>query len=406
MRTRRSSVRRSIGTTIGAIAIVALTVAACGGGSKASGSKASGSSGSTSAGAGSTSGAASASLPSAPVNLTALPLLKGVNLGAALGSAVIGYQDDGGYPAIYPNVSFISQAETATNLTRLVVTLQTFGSTGDAATAYQQATKAAAPLTGLGDMAAYTTGVPLTVLKGSQVLTVSPNATSAGNDYIAEQDKSTESIASIYDKPALAAAAAIAPKLTGTSVSKQYVQIAEGGVDPCVLSTTTLAKDLATTVTATYGKSETAPRMQCTYAVGTRRYLLQTYTSTQASNAIPATTVQAQFTADMQKATRGQQQKVTTNSFSAFMNVDTDWQFEFLVSSTGSVSGLVAHGIAEPALQELIRIRNAVTGPLTRDQCYKLGEDAFGRLSLATPDADVTKFTDTLVDWCSGFPKS
>ncbi len=343
----------------------------------------------------------------APKELQALPLLTATGLPTALGTSVHGFQDDGGTASTYPSAGFISTAETETRLTRFQVSLQSYTNPADATQAYNQLTASGGtPIAGLGDKAMAQVAQQVVVLKGSQVLVVGVNLTSAGNDYLAEHDKSPASVLAALDRPARAAARAIVPQLTGAAVSGSYLQLPAGATDPCAISTKSLATATKQAVTATNAASENRPAQQCDIQIGSSPYVVQTYTSTQAAAAIPATTLAAVYAQDAQVSTPGQRVQTASEHLKAFMNIDTDFTLEVLVTgdpgSNWRATAATAPG--ETAHQALIRIKNAQTSPISREHCYQLGKEAAMQLVIGMPQSEADHFFTELTDWCSRFP--
>jgi hypothetical protein len=352
--------------------------------------------------------AGSTGVIAAPKAFQALPLLTQAGLTTALGTPLKGFQDDGGTAS---TEGFISIAETEDRLTRFRVSLQSYPSAANATQAYNELTRSGGTaLAGLGDKAMDLVATQVVVLKASQVLLVGVYPTPAGLDYIGENDKSPASLLTLLDKPARAVATAIAPHLVGTAVSGPYLQLPAGGLDPCALSIKAIATATKQDVSATNGPSEDRPSQQCNVRIATSPYLVQTYTSTQAAAAVPATTLAAVYAADAKVKTPGQRVQTASAHLKAYLDVDTDFTLEVLI--TGAPVGRA--GVIEPAgyvraapetaHQALLRIRNARTAPVSREHCYELGREASLQLVVGMPEAEAKQFFDELVDWCSKFP--
>ena len=384
------------------LVVVATALSACGSGSpqKTSTSPAHGQphSGSATPSAGSS---ASSSLKPAPKALQALPLLKLTELSTAIGTPLNGLQDDGGTSS--PSGGFVSVAETESHLTKFRISLQSYANPAAAMQVYKQLTvNGGTPLPGIGDKALDSIGTQVIVLKASQVLTVNVNLTSAGEDYLGQNDKSTESLLTALDKPARAAAQAIAAQLTGSPAIGSYLQLPAGALDPCKLSANAISTGTKQDVTAVNASSENRPAQQCDIKIGDSRYLVQTYTSAQATAAVPSTSLAAVYAQDASAHTPGEHVHTESANFMAFANIDEDFSLELLVTGAQLSSFRAA---PETAHQALIRIKNAYTAPVSREQCYELGKEAAMQLVVGMPEAEAKKFFDELVDWCSKFPK-
>ncbi len=260
----------------------------------------------------------------------------------------------------------------------------------------------ATPLPGVGDKALDLVGTQVVVLKASQVLVVNVDLTSAGEDYLGQNDKSPESQLTALDKPARAAAQAIAARLTGSPASGSYLQLPAGALDPCKVSTKAIGAGTKQAVTAVNASSENRPAQQCDIKIGDSRYLVQTYTSTQASAAVPSTSLAAVYAQDASARTPGEHVHTESANLMAFANIDEDFTLEVLVTGAELSS---FRATPETAHQALIRIKNAYTAPVSREQCYELGKEAAMQLVVGIPEAEAKKFFDELVDWCSMFPR-
>ena len=347
----------------------------------------------------STGSPGSPGLKPAPKALQALPLLKLTELSAAIGTPLNGLQDDGGTSS---GSEFFSVAETESHLTRFRISLQSFANPAAAMDAYSQLSgTGGTPLAGIGDKAVDLVGEQVVVLKASQVLVVNVNLTSAGQDYLGQNDKSPESMLAALDKPARAAAQAIAAQLTGSPTSGSYLQLPAGALDPCHLSTKAIAAGTKQDVTAANDTSEDRPAQQCDVNIGDSHYLVQTYTSAQAAAAIPSTSLAAVYAQDASGHTPGEHVHTESASLMAYANIDEDFTLEVLVTGAQLSSFRAA---PETAHQALIRIKNSRTAPVSREQCYELGKEAAMQLVVGMPEAEAKQFFHELVDWCSKFP--
>ncbi len=339
-----------------------------------------------------------------PRTVQALSLLTTAHLPAALGTGVHGFEDDGGTATTYPSTGFVSDAETETRLTRFRVSLQSWTSPTAAREAYGELTRSGGtPIPGLGDKAIDQVGEQIVVLHTSQVLIVGVIPTTAGEDYLATHDKSPAALRSVLDRPARAAAKALAPQLTGTAVTGPYLQLPAGAIDPCNLSTAKISAATKAPVTLVNAPSENRPAQQCDVALGGSPFLVQTYTAAQAAAALPATTLSAVYSADLRSPTLRHRLQMSSGHIKAFMAADQDFVLEIL--ATPATAGYRQAIAPETAHEALIRIKNAHTGPLTRAQCYALGQDAALQLVVGHPNAEADAFFHELVTWCQSVPK-
>jgi len=339
-----------------------------------------------------------------PRDLQALALLTAAGLPAALRAGGHGYQDDGGTATTYPSLGFASEADTETTLTRFRVSLQSWDTPATASDDYDALTRSGGtPMTGLGEKAMDQIGEQIVVLEGSQVLVVGVDLTPAGEDYLAAHGKSPAALLAVMDRPARSAAKALAAHLSGHPATGTYLQLPAGALDPCNLSTAAIGAATKQPVTAVHAPSENRPAQQCDVAIGGSPFLVQTYTSAQAAAAVPTTTVAAVYATDLRAPTVRNRRQMAGPHVKAFMAADADFVLEILATPDGA--GFRADA-PETAHQALVRIKNAHTGPLTRAQCYALGEDAAQQLVLGHPDAEWKAFFDELVNWCSSFPAS
>jgi len=237
-------------------------------------------------------------------------------------------------------IEFGSQAETETSTTRLVVTLTTFASSSSAQRAYIPGSQI---LPGVGDQASYQTsplgqlcfsGTASTtrteaclarlraggsrffagagqvqVRKGAQIVSVMPTLTPAASTELtqdlatASQPAVWQSLVGLYNTVFVtqpqAVAQALVARMTGQAVTRAYLELPPGAIDPCALSTAKLASDLQTTVTAANQFPPTqAPGQTCVYTIDARQYTLDTETGTQAADSLPPTTLPSIFSSD------------------------------------------------------------------------------------------------------------
>jgi hypothetical protein len=321
-----------------AVGTAIVMVAACGGASTGGTSSSPGGSGSSGS-----SGASVGNPP--PAGLSAVALVNEASPAAALDVTFAGMQDDGGVTTVDENGSgetapneFVSEVETATNDTHLAITLTTFASAVDAMAGYKidvDDFDFSVALTGIGtsatadeEAASPCARLPareqpgcyvghkqldfdglgeVAVLKGGQVLTVVPTPTAMAKAEVSNGSPGL-SVTQVQQTVALlqmievaqpqAVARAVAPHMTGQTASGTYLQLPAGGVNPCAAPASTLASELKTQVAASNVPSDTEPEQECTYSIGGEDYTAYTETETQASTAVPPTTLDAVYTAD------------------------------------------------------------------------------------------------------------
>jgi hypothetical protein len=413
-----------------AIGALALSLIGCGG----SGTPAASPSGTSGSVPGSSpTSSPVAALPAAPSGLVASNLLASVSVSAALHTR--GAQDDGGVST--GSTTFVSQAVTQSRLTVFTVMLTTYDTPANATQSYQQlAVQGSKQLPGVGDAAAYQPATQVTVRKGAQVLTVRVAGTTAGNNVLASQGKNAASLQQVLDKPLLAAARAIAPHLSGQSVTGQYVEIPRGGADPCAIPVAALQAKLHKSVSLSHAASESPPAQQCDYTIDGKPYIVQTFTAAQARSAIPRANLRSIFTADRARGSQSGTLKDTAGPFTLFMNPDADWTAEVLLSGPragtpgASTQGLGSPGVIEPAGYRqptppehpapliLVKVANGYTFVMDYDDCYELfygaiGDDidglsspVFQTLGPAAAAAAVQKVKNDIHDWCSELAKA
>jgi hypothetical protein len=323
-----------------AVGTAIVMVAACGSASTG-GSSSPGGSGSS----GSSGVAVTKAPPAPPAGLSAVALLNEASPAAALDVTFAGSQDDGGVTTVDENGSgetppneFVSEVETATNDTHLAITLTTFPNAVDSSAAYKidvDGFSFSVPLTGIGssataneEAASPCAGLPapeqpgcyydhkqldfnglgeVAVLQGGQVLTVQPTPTAMVKAQLSNEDPG-QSLTQVQQTVALlqtieitqpqAVARAVAGHMTGQTASGTYLQLPAGGLNPCAASASTLGSELKTQVTAVNVPSDTAPEQECTYTIGGEGYTAYTETDTQASMAVPPTTLESLYTTD------------------------------------------------------------------------------------------------------------
>jgi hypothetical protein len=279
-----------------------------------------------------------------PAALEATALIKGAELSQAIGTPTQGLQDDGGFTTTTSSGShaFWSQAETATQDTHLVVTLESFNSTASASEGYQAAIStlgASQPLAGVGQEAtaadelfssfsqACNRDAPacearlragstfsgegsVTVLKGSQVLTVTPTPSATAMATLTQDQSSlsgagaassVQSLISLYqtvlETQPQAAAKALATRMSGQSNSTTYLELPAGAVNPCTLSTRSLLSALRGSPVTEQGymKSDDPPAQACSYDIGDAGFTDETETAQQAAASVPPQTLATLF---------------------------------------------------------------------------------------------------------------
>jgi hypothetical protein len=297
---------------------------------------------STAAASGPTSTSVAAVNPP-PANLTAVSLVGKADLAKELGEPISAIQDDGGVTASADDGSgdasdFESQVELATSDTHLAIVLTAYPSASAAQTGYDgDVADFAEPvsLPGLGSEAAadvrpnpcatvpadvqvecfFTRKVGLAglgevaVRDGGQVLTVEPSAAPA---VAAEVRPSPGTPASVQQAIALintievvqpqAVAKALAPLMSGQTSTGTYLELPEGALNPCAASSSTIASELKTDVTAVNVMSDTPPEQECLYTIGGESYTAYTETGAQAADSVPLTSLQAMYAKDAQDA--------------------------------------------------------------------------------------------------------
>lgn len=203
---------------------------------------------------------------------SATTLYTATTLGTALGTPVVLTTSEGGAPS--GTGSFDSEV-TATTASGAVLTfvVSSFANAKSAKQEYQnlsQSSSGASPLSGVGD-AAVTSSSDTYVLKGAQVLTVSAKPT-ADKESALNQVKASggdpEPGFEAIEATAPAAAKAVAAKLTGSGSSASGYVAPPGGINPCVLTGSQVAKLYkASSATAAPVLSDSPPATECRYTI-------------------------------------------------------------------------------------------------------------------------------------------
>jgi hypothetical protein len=289
--------------------------------------------------------------PAPPAALTAASLMSPANLSSAMGTPISGIQDDGGVSNSQGALSFESQAETATSDANFAITLTSYGSDSVANQAYttdlsQYGNQQALP--GVGTQASIATnpllsvcenespsvapavcgarlragggsaltGQPVTVLKGAQVLTVTPTPAAAVKTQFANDETSATQPGTFEQLIALAKtvlitqptamATALAGRMTGQTSTKRYLEVPHGAINACLVPASKLAgKGLS--VTASNVPSDMPPEQECRYTVNGDEFGWYSETSAQAADSVPPASLQQIYATAAQNATEHEQ---------------------------------------------------------------------------------------------------
>ncbi len=283
------------------------------------------------------------SLHAPPSSLEASWLLRGASLSRALGTAVSGLEDEGGTMVTFGAPGeFESQAVTATSSDQFQVAMDSFRGASAAAASYRSTVAQlgdALALTGIGEKASIETNElfsecegtleeakqelchllleregteivagEVAVLKGSQVLTITPTLTAAGKAALVQDQPpagstsgSVQALLGLYQADDVtqpeAMARALAARLTGRSASQQYLEIPKGGMNPCGYSDSVVGSKLkASHVTSQNVPSDAPPALACDYSTSLGLFQLDTVSDYQLAHAVPAMTLASWFT--------------------------------------------------------------------------------------------------------------
>jgi len=268
-----------------------------------------------------------------------------------MGTTVTGLQDDGGVSSSQGAPSFESQAETATSDANFAITLTSYASDSAANQAYTSDLSQNGnqqTLSGVGTKASIATnpllsvcenesasvapevcgarlragggnalsGQPVTVLKGAQVLTVTPTPTASVKTQFANDEASATESGAFEQLIALAKmvlvtqptamATALAGRTTGQTSTKRYLEVPHGAINACLVPASKLASK-GLSVTASNVSSDTPPEQECRYTVNGEEFGWYSETSAQAADSVPPTTLQQIYATAAQNASEHEQ---------------------------------------------------------------------------------------------------
>ncbi len=271
-------------------------------------------------------------------------------------------------------------------------------------------------IAGLGHAGATQSDGTVYVLSGHQVLVVRPTATVAGNNYVAAQGKSSQSLQTVFYGPALTAARVLARHMSGHAPSGPHFYLPPGALSPCIGTAASFHKATHKAVTMQPVVTQSPPAQQCDFTIAGQPFQTTTYTGAQARSAISTGSPQAVFAAERTRAGGRRVKSATVGPIKAFMVQDTDWQVDFLVhgfvapraADTSRGTGPTARP-ATRAGDALIETLNGYTFTVSYDDCfntmnYELGGvlgPTFRGLGSAG-DAARAKLTQDMKDWCRG----